>query len=180
MADDRRHELEALLARQRAAFTASRPEPLSQRKDRIRRAIALVKDHGEDFAKAMSADFGNRSHAQSMLTDIAATVGAGHHALKNIDKWAKSEKRKVQFPLGLLGAKAEVRFEPKGVIGILSPWNFPVQLAFGPLMQVLAAGNRAMIKPSEFTERTSELMAGLTAEYFAPEEVTVITGGPEV
>jgi coniferyl-aldehyde dehydrogenase len=180
MADDRRAELEALLARQRAAFTASRPEPLSQRKDRIRRAMALVKEHGEEFAKAMSADFGNRSHAQSMLTDIAATVGAGSHALKHLDQWSKPEKRKVQFPLGLLGAKAEVRYEPKGVIGILSPWNFPVQLAFGPLMQVLAAGNRAMIKPSEFTERTSELMAELTAQYFQPEEVACITGGPEV
>lgn len=180
MADDRREELETLLARQRAAFTASRPEPMSQRKDRIRRAIALVKDHGEEFAKAMSADFGNRSIQQSMLTDIATTVGAGNDALKNVDKWAKTEKRKVQFPLGLLGAKAEVRYEPKGVIGILSPWNFPLQLAFGPLMQVLAAGNRAMIKPSEFTERTSELMAQLTAEYFTSEEVTVITGGPEV
>jgi len=180
MADDRRDHLEALLARQRAAFTASRPEPLSQRKDRIRRAMALVKEHGEEFAKAMSADFGNRSHHQSMLTDIAATVGAGSHALKHLDGWAKPEKRKVQFPLGLMGARAEVRYEPKGVIGILSPWNFPVQLAFGPLMQVLAAGNRAMIKPSEFTERTSELMAELTAQYFQPEEVAVITGGPEV
>ncbi|MDZ4277322.1 MAG: aldehyde dehydrogenase family protein, partial [Erythrobacter sp.] len=165
MADDRREDLEALLTRQRAAFTASRPEPMSQRKDRIRRAIALVKDHGDEFAKAMSADFGNRSYAQSMLTDVAATVAAGNDALKHMDKWAKPDKRKVQFPLGLLGARAEVRYEPKGVIGILSPWNFPLQLAFGPLMQVFAAGNRAMIKPSEFTERTSELMAQLTAEY---------------
>jgi coniferyl-aldehyde dehydrogenase len=115
-----------------------------------------------------------------MLTDVAAVVGAGQDALKNMDRWARADKRKVQFPLGLLGARAEVRYEPKGVIGILSPWNFPVQLAFGPLMQVLAAGNRAMIKPSEFTERTSELMARLVAEYFAPEEVVVITGGPEV
>ncbi|MFN4239715.1 MAG: coniferyl aldehyde dehydrogenase [Erythrobacter cryptus] len=180
MADDRRAELESLLERQRAAFTASRPEPLSQRKDRIRRAIALVKEHGEELARAMSADFGNRSVHQSMLTDIAATVGAGNHALKHLAQWARPEKRKVQFPLGLLGAKAEVRYEPKGVVGILSPWNFPVQLAFGPLMQVLAAGNRAMIKPSEFTERTSALMAELTAQYFAPEEVVVVTGGPEV
>lgn len=180
MADDRRAEMENLLKHQRDAFTASRPEAMSQRKDRIRRAMALVKDHGDAFAKAMSADFGNRSPAQSMLTDIAAVVGAGHDALKNMDRWAKTDKRKVQFPLGLLGARAEVRYEPKGVIGILSPWNFPVQLAFGPLMQVLAAGNRAMIKPSEFTERTSELMAELTAEYFTPEEVVVVTGGPEV
>ncbi len=180
MADDRRAEMEALLKRQREAFTASRPEPMSLRKDRIRRAMALVREHGEAFAAAMSADFGGRSPAQTMITDVGAVVGAGHDALKNMDRWAKTEKRRVQFPLGLLGARAEVRYEPKGVIGILAPWNFPLQLAFGPLMQVLAAGNRAMIKPSEFTERTSELMAELTPQYFAPEEVCVITGGPEV
>ena len=180
MADDKRAELETILRRQREAFTACRPETLAIRKDRIKRAIALVKEHGEDFAKAMSADFGNRSMQQSMLTDIAATVGAGKDALKHMDNWAKTQKRKVQFPLGLLGAKAELRYEPKGVVGVLSPWNFPLQLAFGPLMQILAAGNRAMIKPSEFTERTSLLMAELTEEYFTPDEVAVITGGPEV
>ena len=180
MADDRREELERLLKLQRDAFTASRPETMSMRKDRIRRAMAMVKDNAENFCKAMSADFGNRSMEQSMLTDVAATVGAGKHALKHMDKWAKTEKRSVQFPLGLLGAKAEVRYEPKGVIGILSPWDFPVQLAFGPLMQVLAAGNRAMIKPSEFTERTSLLMGELVEEHFTKDEVTVITGGPEV
>ncbi|MBV7260205.1 coniferyl aldehyde dehydrogenase [Erythrobacter crassostreae] len=180
MADDRRQEQEALLKRQRDAFTASRPESMAMRKDRIKRAMALLKEHAEEFCKTMSADFGNRAMEQSMLTDIAGTVGAGKHALKNMDKWAKPEKRPVQFPLGLLGAKAEVRYEPKGVIGILSPWNFPVNLAFSPLMQVLAAGNRAMIKPSEFTERTSLLMAELVAEYFTPDEVAVVTGGPEV
>lgn len=180
MADDRKDELQTTLRRQREAFNASRPEAMSMRKDRIKRAMALVKENGEDLAKAMSADFGNRSMQQSMLTDIAATYGAGKHALKHMDQWSKTEKRKVQFPLGLLGAKAEVRYEPKGVIGILSPWNFPVQLAFGPLMQILAAGNRAMIKPSEFTERTSGLMARLVEKYFTPDEVAVFTGGPEV
>ena len=180
MADDRREELESLLKLQRDAFTASRPETIAMRKDRIKRAMALVKEHSENLCKAMSADFGSRSIEQSLITDIAATVGAGNHALKNIDKWSRREKRPVQFPLGLLGAKAEVRYEPKGVIGILSPWNFPVQLSFGPLMQVLAAGNRAMIKPSEFTERTSLLIAELAEEYFTRDEVAVITGGPEV
>ncbi|MCL4674042.1 MAG: coniferyl aldehyde dehydrogenase [Sphingomonadaceae bacterium] len=180
MADDRKTEMEATLRKQREAFTAARPEAIAVRKDRIQRAMAMVSERGEELARAMAADFGNRSMHQSMLTDIAATVGAGKHALKHIDKWVKTEKRKVQFPLGLLGAKAEVRYEPKGVIGILSPWNFPVQLAFGPLMQVLAAGNRAMIKPSEFTERTSEIMGDIVAKYFAEEEVALFTGGPEV
>lgn len=180
MADDKRDELQRLLDLQRSAFTASRPETMKMRKDRIKRAMALLKDHGENLCKAMSADFGNRSPHQSMLTDIGGTISAGKHALKHMDKWAKPDKRPVQFPLGLMGARAEVRYEPKGVIGILSPWNFPVNLAFSPLMQVLAAGNRAMIKPSEFTERTSMLMAELVAEYFTPDEVAVITGGPEV
>ncbi len=179
MADDQREEMERILRLQRDAFTTSRPEAMSMRKDRIKRAMALLSDHGEQFARAMSDDFGNRSHMQSMITDIASTVGAGKHALKNMDAWAKTEKRKVQFPLGLLGAKAELRYEPKGVIGILSPWNFPVNLAFGPLMQIFAAGNRALIKPSEFTERTSFLMKELVSEYFTEDECAVITGGPE-
>ncbi|MDZ4306539.1 coniferyl aldehyde dehydrogenase [Allopontixanthobacter sp.] len=180
MADNKHNEMEEILALQRASFTAARPEVQALRRDRVKRAIALLVDHGDDLAQAMSADFGNRSVPMSLLTDIASTVNFGKYCLKHMDNWAKPEKRKVQFPLGLLGAKAELRFEPKGVIGIMSPWNFPVNLSLGPLMQVLAAGNRAMIKPSEFTEATSELTARLIAEYFAPEEVAVITGSPEV
>ena len=180
MAGTTQSDLETILANQRAAFEAARPEDLDLRRDRIQRAIALLKDHAEPLARAMNADFGNRSQTQSMLTDIVGTVNFGKYCLKNLKGWAKPEKRHVQFPLPLLGAKAEVRYEPKGVIGILSPWNFPVNLSFGPLMQVLAAGNRAMIKPSEFTEQTSELMAELVREYFTPEEVAVVTGGPEV
>ena len=121
MADDLREHQEALLKLQRDAFTASRPESMAVRKDRIKRAMALLKDHGENLCKAMAADFGSRSMDQSMITDIATTVGAGKHALKNMDKWAKTEKRAPQFPLNLLGGKGELRYEPKGVIGILSP-----------------------------------------------------------
>ncbi|MGX7926133.1 coniferyl aldehyde dehydrogenase [Tsuneonella sp. HG094] len=173
-------DLDELLKTQRDAFTMSRPEPLEARRDRIERAIALLRDNADELCRAMSADFGNRSIQQSMITDIAGTIGFGKYCLKRLKGWAKPEKRKAQFPLGLLGAKAELRFEPKGVIGILSPWNFPVNLSFGPLMQVFAAGNRAMIKPSEFTERTSALMAELVAARFAEDECAVVTGGPEV
>ena len=180
MAESRKPEMEALLRKQREAFTAARPEGLDVRRDRVRRAIALLKDNGDALCKAMSADFGNRSAHQSMITDIGGTVNFGKYCLKHIDKWARSEKRHVQFPLGLLGARAELRYEPKGVIGILSPWNFPLNLSFGPLMQVLAAGNRAMIKPSEFTEKTSELSAELCGKYFEEDEVAFVTGGPEV
>lgn len=180
MSGESRVEMETVLRKQRAAHNRMRPEPMDLRKDRVQRAMKLLKDHGADLCKVMSADFGNRSPHQSMITDIAGTVSFGKYCLKNMDRWSRSEKRHVQFPLGLLGAKAELRYEPKGVIGILSPWNFPVNLTFGPLMQVFAAGNRAMIKPSEFTEKTSLMMKELVAEYFAPDECAVFTGGPEV
>ncbi len=180
MADNQRVLMEEILRKQRAVFTQARPEPLSARKDRIKRAMTLLTKHGDDLCKVMSADFGSRSPMQSMITDIAGTVNFGKYCLKHVDKWSRSEKRSVQFPLGLLGAKAELRYEPKGVVGILSPWNFPVNLTFGPLMQVFAAGNRAMIKPSEFTGKTSLMMKELVEEYFSPDECAVFTGGPEV
>jgi coniferyl-aldehyde dehydrogenase len=180
MADDQKTEMEARLRKQRAAHHQMRPEPMALRKDRIERAMKLLTDHADDLCKVMAADFGNRSPHQSMITDIAGTVNFGKYCLKHMDKWSRAEKRHVQFPLGLLGAKAEVRYEPKGVVGILSPWNFPVNLSFGPLMQIFAAGNRAMIKPSEFTEKTSLLTKELVEEYFTPDECAVFTGGPEV
>ncbi|WP_133365447.1 coniferyl aldehyde dehydrogenase [Qipengyuania sediminis] len=180
MAENKLSDMQRVLDAQRAAHIAARPEPLDVRKDRIRRAIGLLRNNADELANAMNADFGNRSPAQSKLTDIGGPIGFGKYCLKNMDKWARSERRHVQFPLGLLGAKAEVRYEPKGVIGILSPWNFPVNLTFNPLMQIFAAGNRAMIKPSEFTERTSELMAKLIAEAFDESECAVFTGPPEV
>lgn len=170
----------AILDQQRAAFTAARPEPLTVRKDRLRRVVAMLKDSGEDFARAMSRDFGHRSHEQSLMTDIMPSVGAAKYCLKHIARWAKAEKRKPNFPLGLFGARAELRYEPKGVIGIVSPWNFPVGLTIGPLAQAFAAGNRAMVKPSEFTEDTSALMKEVFARYFGEDELAVCVGGPEV
>jgi coniferyl-aldehyde dehydrogenase len=115
-----------------------------------------------------------------MMTDIVPSISAVKYCLKNMDKWARTEKRKPLFPLGLLGAKAELRYEPKGIIGVVSPWNFPVGLTIGPMAQAFAAGNRVMVKPSEFTEDTSELMKSVFAKYFAEEELAVITGGPDV
>ncbi|WP_230206913.1 coniferyl aldehyde dehydrogenase [Novosphingobium sp. Gsoil 351] len=169
-----------VLSRQRAAFVAARPEALSVRRDRLKRLKAVLIENGDALCAAMSADFGNRSREMSMMSDIVAGVGMVNYSLKHLDRWARSEKRHANFPLGLLGARSELRYEPKGVIGIVSPWNFPVGLTVNPLAQALAAGNRAMIKPSEFTERTSETMAELFARYFAEDEVATILGGPEI
>jgi coniferyl-aldehyde dehydrogenase len=173
-------EMRATLDAQRAAFVAARPEPLGLRRDRLKRLKALLLDDGEALCAAMSADFGTRSREMSMMSDVVAGVGLVNYCLKHLDKWARPQRRRANFPLGLLGARAELRHEPKGVIGIVSPWNFPVGLTVNPLAQALAAGNRAMIKPSEFTPATSETMAQLFARHFAAEEVATILGGAGV
>ena len=171
--------MQALLDRQRADFTAHLPVCAAIRKDRLRRAIALILEYKDGFVKALSDDFGHRSAEMSMVTDIMSSLKPLKHNLKHVDDWMRPEKRRLDFPLGLLGAKATVEWQPKGVVGIIAPWNFPVNLTFGPLANVLAAGNRAMIKPSEFTPATSELMARAVAQHFDELEVAVITGGAE-
>ena len=183
MSDDSartRQALNAVLERQREAFLAARPEPLRVRHDRLVRLKSLLVDNGDALAAAMSADFGNRSRDMSMMSDVVAAVSLVNYCLRHLARWSRPEKRRPNFPLGLFGARAEVRLEPKGVVGIVSPWNFPVGLTMNPLSQALGAGNRAMIKPSEFTERTSQTMAELIGRYFAEEEVAVITGGADV
>jgi len=170
----------AILAKQKAANIRDGIPSAEQREAWIDKSIDLLVTHGDALSKAMAEDFGHRSIDQSNLTDIAGSIGALKHSKKHLRKWMRPEKRKVEFPLGLLGSKAQVQYQPKGVIGIISPWNFPVNLTFAPLANVFAAGNRAMIKPSEFTEKTSALMAELLAKYYSDEEVAVATGGPDV
>lgn len=169
-----------VLAKQKASFTAALPESLSVRTDRIDRAIALLIDHKDGFARAVAQDFGHRSIEQTLMTDIMPSVSALKHAKKHLANWSRGERRKPTFPLGLLGAKADVMFQPKGVIGVVSPWNFPVGMVFVPMAGILAAGNRAMIKPSEFTEAVSDLMAALVPQYFDETEMAVFTGGTDV
>jgi coniferyl-aldehyde dehydrogenase len=169
-----------VLAKQKAANIRDGIPSLAKRTEWIDKSIDLLATHGEALSRAMADDFGHRSIDQSNLTDIAGSIGALKHSRKNMAKWMKPQKRPVEFPLGMLGSKAQVQYQPKGTIGIISPWNFPVNLTFTPLANVFAAGNRAMIKPSEFTEATSELMRELFAKYYTEEEVSVVTGGPDV
>lgn len=169
-----------LIARQRAAFEAERPVTADARLDRLARALDLLLTHRQPLIDAMSEDFGHRSQEMSLITDMMASVKPIKHAMKNLEAWMKPEKRPLDFPLWLLGARARIDYCPKGVIGIIAPWNFPVNLTFAPLAGVLAAGNRAIIKPSEFTPVTSDLMARLIAQYFDEMEVAVVTGDASV
>ena len=171
----------AILAKQKAAHLRDGAPTAEQRIERLDRCIGLLIDHRSDIEEALNADFGARSKEATAFTDVAASIGPLKHAREHLRKWMRPEKRKTTPAiLGLFGAKAEVRFQPKGVVGVISPWNFPVNLTFAPLAGVLAAGNRAMIKPSEFTPATSALMAQMFGGVFSEEEIAVVTGGPEV
>ncbi|MFO1426839.1 MAG: aldehyde dehydrogenase family protein [Steroidobacteraceae bacterium] len=116
----------------------------------------------------------------SLLTDTRSRSRRSSTRRGNRGAGCRPERRALPFPLGLLGARATVEYQPKGVVGVISPWNFPVNLAFVPLAGIFAAGNRAMIKPSEFTPATSELMRTLVAGAFDATELTVVTGGADV
>jgi coniferyl-aldehyde dehydrogenase len=173
--------MNALLARQKAAHIRDGAPTAEQRVDRLDRCIGLLVDNRTAIEDALNDDFGARSREATAFTDIAGSIGPLKHARDNLRKWMKTQKRKTSPAiLGLFGAKAEVRFQPKGVVGVISPWNFPVNLTFAPLAGILAAGNRAMIKPSEFTPATSALMAQMFGGVFSEEEIAVVTGGPEV
>lgn len=172
--------MQATLDLQRKSYLEEGAVTVATRIDRIDRAISLLKKYDDKICDALNTDFGNRSIDQTKLTDVNGTIGPLQHARKNIKKWMRPEKRNVMFPLGIFGSRARVEYQPLGVIGVISPWNFPVNLTFGPLAGIFAAGNRCMIKPSEFTPATSELMGEMISEAYDLSEVAVFPGGPEV
>ncbi len=173
-------EMRALLEAQRTSFFAEGPVTAETRIDRLRRAVAVIYENERRIVDAIAADFGARSEHQTRMSDVYATIEALKHARANVRRWMKPEKRRTGFPLNLFGAKASVEHRPKGVVGILGTWNFPINTVFAPLAGVLAAGNRAILKFSEVTPRTAALMAELVAARFDASEVTCVSGGPEV
>lgn len=173
-------ELQLILDNQRQAFRAEGHVELATRIDRLDRCIALLVDNKQAICDAVDKDFQGRSPYVTQMMDIMNSIGSLKFVKKNLKKWIKPEKRSPFMPMNFLGAKAYVKYQPKGVVGIMTPWNVPVNMIFSPLADVLGAGNRAMIKPSEFTPHTAELMRKLFAQYFEETEISIVTGGPEV
>ncbi|HEX5841248.1 MAG TPA: coniferyl aldehyde dehydrogenase [Pseudomonas sp.] len=169
-------QLAAALAAMKQAHLAEGPASLELRRDRLDRAIALLLENREEIVAAVSADFGNRSREQTLLSDIAGSVASLKHCREHLAEWMQAESHQAPFP----GCEARVDYQPLGVVGVISPWNFPIVLAFGPLASILAAGNRAMLKPSELTPRTSALLAELIARYFDANELSTVLGSAEV
>ena len=177
---DLQSELDRVLAVQRAAFEAEPYPSAAVRKDRLRRALAGLLRYEKKIIAAIDADFGHRAEQTTLLADLLVPVRSLRHALGHLDRWMKPERRASDFPLGLIGARSYVFHQPLGVVGIVSPWNSPLCLVYTPLAGVLAAGNRALVKPSEFMPATSALLAEIVADTFAQEEVHVVEGGVEV
>ena len=164
---------------QKKKFIKDGPPSINLRVDRLNRLTSMLVENRYAFTEALSSDFGSRSQNASLMTDVYTVLPEITNAIKNIKRWTKDEKRSSNMPFNLFGAKSYIRYEPLGTIGMISPWNFPVNLAFGPLASIFAAGNQVMHKPSELTPETAALMKELCDKAYDQDEFATFLGGPE-
>lgn len=170
-------DLPALLTRQREAFLRDGPPTAAARRGDLQRLKKGILRHREEFVAAASADFGHRSRHETLIADIYPTVQSIRYLIRHLGRWMRPERRSAA--LHFLPARLEVHRQPLGVVGVISPWNYPVFLALTPLATAIAAGNRVMLKPSEQTPATSALLARLIGELFPGDQVSVVQGGSE-
>ncbi|MGL6020078.1 MAG: aldehyde dehydrogenase family protein, partial [Gibbsiella quercinecans] len=168
--------LAATVTAMKQAHIQAGPASAELRHDRLARAAQLLTQHHQALAAAISADYGHRSTYQSLMADVASSVAALRYAQENLAQWMQPELQEAPQP----GMQARIQYQPLGVVGVISPWNFPLNLAFCPLAGILAAGNRALLKPSELTPRTAELLAELIGRYFDPLELSTVLGDADV
>ncbi|MGI8853005.1 MAG: aldehyde dehydrogenase family protein [Methyloceanibacter sp.] len=157
-------DLTATLERQRAAFLRDGPPTLKRRRHDLLRLKDALLAHQDAFVAAINADFGHRAKQETLLLDLGSTINIIKYLHRNLRRWMRPERRSVAmvfFP-----GSNRVLYQPLGVVGVVSPWNYPVSLALAPLATALAAGNRVMLKPSELTPATTELLASTLAELF--------------
>ena len=164
-----------ILDRQRAAHLAAGPLSAAARIEWLDRLIGLVVDNHDEIAHVLSVDFGGRSREATLLADVVSVLGSLKQAKANLEDWMQPVACAGMFP----DAVARVEYHPLGVVGAISPWNFPFALSFAPLAGIVAAGNRCMIKPSELTPASSALIARMIASAFDASEIAVVTGGAE-
>jgi coniferyl-aldehyde dehydrogenase len=176
--DAKASDLGAILERMKKAQLASGAPSYEKRIERLDKLLKGMLTHKDALVAAISEDFGHRSKHESLIADVFTTINAIKHCRAHLHEWMEVEPRPISWLFA--PARGELVPQPLGVIGIISPWNYPVTLAITPLATAIAAGNRAMIKPSELTPKTGEMMAKLVKEAFADDEVTVVTGGADV
>jgi coniferyl-aldehyde dehydrogenase len=173
-----RDALLAVLEKQRESFVAEGPPSVAVRRNRIDRLLALVLDNADAFVDAMAADFGTRPKTGSLFTEVLGMISVIEHTRSHVPQWMRTTK--LMRAATLFGLKAEVQPSPLGVVGIIGPWNYPLYLVVLPAAAAFAAGNRVMIKMSEITPNTAELLKAVAPKYFDTTELEVVTGGPDV
>lgn len=166
-----------IFARQREGFASERYPSYATRLDRLNRLLAMIERIAPEVEKTVSDDFGHRSAHVTRLTDVMVASSAIRHAQRRLRGWMRS--RRMPTTPAYWPGRSRVQAHPLGVVGVVSPWNYPLQLAIGPTASALAAGNRVMIKPSELTPRFAALLQKGVRECFAPEELVVVTGNAE-
>ncbi|MDA0338294.1 MAG: coniferyl aldehyde dehydrogenase [Proteobacteria bacterium] len=173
-------DMQSLLTTQRQAFLDDGFPSAKTRIDRLDRVKDIHIRYKDKIVEALEADFGSRPRGQSLATDVASIIMEVKETRGKIRQWMKPQRRKTPLMLRLTGGRAELQFQPLGVVGNISPWNFPVELAFSPAIGALAAGNRVMLKPAEATPQCSALIEEMVSSAFDPAEMAVVTGGVEV
>src|SRR5579859_1615391 len=170
--------LHAILLRLREAQARDPMPPWDVRATRLRTLERMLNEQRDAFAAAIDADFGHRPKEETELLELYPSLSNLRHTLKRGRRWMRP--RRGLANLVFLPARTTLLPQPRGVVGIIVPWNYPLYLAVGPLIDALAAGNRVMLKMSEYTPGFSALFAELVARYFKPDEVVVVTGDAEV
>lgn len=171
-------QLQQLFARQRDAFRANPMPSAEQRMQWLKALSQMLSSHQDALIKAISQDFSNRSADETLLAEIMPSLQGIHYACGQLKKWMKASRRSVG--LAFQPAAAKVVYQPLGVVGVIVPWNYPLFLAMGPLVGALSAGNRVMIKMSESTPATSQLVKDLLGQIFPEDLVCVALGEAEV
>ncbi|MBB2201876.1 coniferyl aldehyde dehydrogenase [Gluconacetobacter tumulisoli] len=171
-------DLSRLLDRQRTAFLRDGPPGPKQRRADLHRLKAEILKRRTDIVRALRTDFGQRSERESAIVELIPLVQSINYLIRHLGRWMKPERRHVS-PYFRFGRAWVIR-QPVGVVGIIAPWNYPVSLALVPLATAIAAGNRAMLKPSELTPATSAVIGKIVQAIFAPEQVSVVMGDSEV
>ena len=172
--------MERILEIQKKAFLKEGPPSLTTRKDLLRRCAALIETHENKIIRALNHDFQNRSIEEIKISEIDQTIRNILFTIRKLKKWMRPQRRLSSLGSDILGAKSVLKPTPLGTVGIISPWNFPVGLIFYPLASIFAAGNRAMVKPSEITPATSNVIKEAVEKYFDISELAVINGGSSV
>ena len=171
-------QLDDVLESKKAQFNTAPYRGYEQRINDLKALKSLVLSNQQAFIDAMSDDFGHRSTDDSITGDILTTISGINYSIKKLRSWMRPSRRHI----GLLfqPASGKVFYQPLGVVGIITPWNYPLFLSLGPLTAALAAGNNAMIKMSEFTPKTSTLLADLLASIYPKDKVSVVGGGVDI